>query len=203
MGNDRFKPYHIALAIILVLVVLCGGAVFVINTGSNAVDKIREIMPGAMVVKDGHVVAGPTEEILELATASKVIDVTYDFKANFLGLERSITLRGQFMAKAGIEVDGKFKFLVSKDGKTVRVQHSPAQILSCEMLHYDVVKESQWWLNQLSTEDREAALQAFLKLARKHAEESTLPVDATNGLSRRLEPLRMIDDVSVIMEPLP
>jgi len=166
-------------------------------------EKLGRLFPGMQVKKTAPTTFGVTSEQVELVTGTKDLDQTYEFSWSVAGLVRHIKLRGQFTAKAGFVIDEKFKFIVSEDGKSVRVQHPRAQILSCEMTNYEVIREGDWWLNRLSARDREIAMQMFLKLARKDVEESSLLVEATNGLSKRLEPLRQTEQITVIMEPLP
>ncbi len=150
-------------------------------------DVIRALQIEPRVRIGSEVVYEQTKGILELATAQRTFAQTYYWEQSWLGSTKKLELRGTFIAKAGYDMTKPFVVDITPDGRTVRARVPPAKILSVELVREVTLQDENGIWNELKPEDREAANNSLLQLARTNVDKSNLRDQADVELMRRLQ----------------
>jgi hypothetical protein len=113
-------------------------------------------------------------EISEHAFAEKRFTYFYERESDFAYSKKKINLEGTFVAKAGYKMNGTpndptnfFEINISEDGKRVTAKLPFPEILSVEMIDFEIVTDEDGYWNKISKEDRESAVNALKSGARK------------------------------------
>ncbi|MES2736879.1 MAG: DUF4230 domain-containing protein [Verrucomicrobiota bacterium] len=152
-----------------------------------------------------NTVFGPSTELTEIVTASKIFEHTFTYEVTWAGSTKRLELKGDFTAKAGFAVDESFSIDISPDGKSVTLRHQQPKLISCDLTKIHVVKDENGWWNKIDPTEREKAQNILLEQARGKAAGSDLMTAATQNLLQRLAPLQTQQSLTVSDEsrPLP
>ncbi|MGD7654004.1 MAG: DUF4230 domain-containing protein [Verrucomicrobiales bacterium] len=180
-------------------------------SGTKAgVQRSLEQVLGAVTNTDTRIVEGRAEmveesEVSELAlmkmrlSATRTIEKTERFSGIPLGTKRLI-VRGYY------DVNGGYRL---KDGVSLRVERGVpvasfprAEVLSVELVDFDVLSEDEGWLNKIQPEDRAQILRELRAQMKQEARESGLLDSVEARLQTRLRDLLGVDSVR-IEHPLP
>lgn len=132
-------------------------------------------------VKENHstyVIHDIAKQIMEHATAEKTIRVKHVYKTTWLNSTKAITLYGNFKVKAGYDIND----FTMKNGK---ITTKEPQLLSCEMLYFELHENSGVW-NRITTGDRQAAINALYEQARENAMNDIFIETAEKGAQKIL-----------------
>ncbi len=122
--------------------------------------------------------------ILELATVSQKFQHQYEWNNTWLKSTKKITITGTFEAKAGFDLNKKFKIEILEDKAFVTLPNP--QLLSLESLNDVTFKDEQGLWNWVNGKDRSAAINAFTGDARKYAMQADFVQDAQNSVETKL-----------------
>jgi hypothetical protein len=172
----------------------------------TSIERSLQQVLGAITNTDTRIVEGRAEiiataEIAELSllemrmSATRTIEKSEEFSGIIpLGTKRLI-VRGHYTVKGGYRL---------KDGVSLRMENGKPvarfpkpEILSVELLDYDVLSEDSGWLNRIQPADRAQILRELRDQMRQEAEKSGLLDTVERSLRTRLRDLLGAEAVSV------
>ena len=175
-----------------------------VGTKSSIERGLNEVL-GAITNQDTRIIEGRAEiietaEISELSllemrmSATRTIEKTESFSGLPLGTKRLI-VRGHYTVKGGYRL---------KDGVSLRIENGKPvarfpkpEILSVELIDFDVLSEDSGWLNKIQPADRAQILRELRNQMRDEAQKSGL-LDTVDGTLRtRLRDLLGVESVTV------
>jgi len=199
----------IALAILggLYFVVVSPLERMVAGTKRSVERGLKEVL-GAITNQDTRIVEGRAEiietaEINELGlldmrmSATRTIEKSEAFSGLPLGTKRLI-VRGHYQVKGGYRLQNGISLRI-ENGQPVANFPKP-EILSVELVDYDVLSEDSGWLNRVQPEDRAQILRELREQMRAEAEKSGMLGTVEATLRTRLRDLLGVERVTV--EPL-
>ncbi len=171
----------------------------------NSIERSLKEVLGAITNQDTRVVEGRAEivgtaEISELSllemrmNATRTIEKSESFSGLPLGTKKLI-VRGHYQVKGGYRLKDGVS-LAMRDGKPVARFPKP-QILSVELIDFDVLSEDSGWLNKIQPADRAQILRELREQMRSEAEKSGMLDTVEATLSTRLRDLLGAEQVSV------
>ncbi len=198
----------------LTLVAVIAGAYFLgvrpieraLSETKNGIERSLQQVLGAITNTDTRIVEGRAEiietaEIAELAllemrmSATRTIEKSEEFSGIIpLGTKRLI-VRGHYTVKGGYRLKDGVS-LRMKNGKPVARFPKP-EILSVELLDFDVLSEDSGWLNKIQPADRAQILRELRDQMRQEAEKSGLLDTVESSLRTRLRDLLSAESVTV------
>lgn len=171
---------------------------------AKEIDDVIHIRP--TFVSGGNTIIEASNSIAEFSTVEKPFEHTYCYESTWLGSTKRIKVKGQFIAKAGYDLNKPFTIDVSEDMQKLRAQLPPSQINSVEQLDIEIVQEESGWWNTVSTEDRQSALKALLRDAKRDVRQSTILADADRAFREQFEKIvrkNIPASSQLAFEPLP
>lgn len=172
----------------------------------NSIERSLQQVLGAITNTDTHIVEGRAEiiataEIAELSllemrmNATRTIEKSEEFSGIIpLGTKRLI-VRGHYTVKGGYRL---------KDGVSLRMENGKPvarfpkpEILSVELLDFDVLSEDSGWLNKIQPADRAQILRELRNQMREEAEKGGLLDTVESSLRTRLRDLLGAESVAV------
>lgn len=167
----------------------------------RSLDKVLN----AVTNTDTHIVEGRAEiiettEISELSllemrmSATRTIQRSESFAVLPLGTKKLI-VRGHYQVKGGYRL--KPGISLRLDGGRPVAKFPKPEILSVELVDFDVLSEESGWLNKVQPADRAQILRELREQMRKEAEKSGMLETVESTLRTRLRDLLGVDSVSV------
>ena len=120
----------------------------------------------------------------ELAILERQMKVKREFLHTWAGSSKRIKLSGTFLVKAGFDLRQDVAVDVRPDEILIRLPH--AQIVGIEEKHVDVLSLENGLWNRISGADLQNELAQLPEMARRQAEEISLPGEAEQELQRQL-----------------
>ena len=120
----------------------------------------------------------------ELALLTRQLKVKREFLHTWAGSSKRIKLSGTFLVKAGFDLRQDVAVDVRPDEILIRLPH--AQIVGIEEKHVDVLSLENGLWNRISGADLQNELAQLPEMARRQAEEVSLPAEAEQELQRQL-----------------
>jgi len=162
------------------------------------IDRAMQFTPQISVRNE--IVLNKQANILELATKSQTFRHEFEWRHTWLGSEKIIRIKGNFVAKAGYDLN---QFMsINMEPRLVTVTVPEPKILSVEAMDYQIEGESGWW-NSISDADRSMALKEFTADARKALEGSGLVDSAQTSFEDSLNKIfsHRLGNIRVIYKP--
>ena len=198
---------------LVTVVAIIGGAWFLAvrpieralsSTRASVERGLKEVL-AAITNTDTRVVEGRAEivetaEIAELSllemrmSATRTIEKTESFSGLPLGTKKLI-VRGHYTVKGGYRL---------RDGVSLRMENGrpvarfpKPEVLSVELIDFDVLSEDSGWLNKIQPADRAQILRELRNQMREEAEHSGLLDTVESSLRTRLRDLLGAQSVTV------
>lgn len=151
-------------------------------------EDIRKAFQFTPEVKvNNTIVLNQQMSVLELAVLSQQFEHRYVWENSWLGSTKKISITGSFRARAGFDL--REKFSITLRGNTAYVSLPPPRTLSVESLGDITYRDEQGIWNWVRTEDRTRATNAFIKDARRYADEAAFVQDAQRQMELQLKEL--------------
>jgi hypothetical protein len=214
------------VALTLVVLILAGAAVFVfwrleswpartIGHGTEDLERLGNDLRSAFIdiahlqpritVNNRTIVDEAASPTAELAILTKQLKVKREFLHTWAGSSKRIKLSGTFLVKAGFDLRQDVAVDVRPDEILIRLPH--AQIVGIEETHVDVLSLENGLWNRISGADLQNELAQLPEMARRQAEEVSLPAEAEQELQRQLskrlrarQPVKLIFANSPLIE---
>lgn len=193
----------------LTLAAILGGAWFLVvrpmERAFSGIERGLQQVLGAITNTDTRIVEGRAEitgtaEISELSllemrmSATRTIEKSESVYNLPLGTKKLI-VRGHYTVKGGYRL---------KDGVSLRMENGrpvarfpKPEVLSVELIDFDVLSEDSGWLNKIQPADRAQILRELRNQMREEAEKSGLLDTVESSLRTRLRDLLGADNVTV------
>lgn len=139
------------------------------------------------IIVSNTIVLNQQSTILELAVLSQNFEHRYTWTNTWLGSTKQVFITGNFVAKAGFDLNEKFSVRLAND--TAYVLISQPKILSVESQGDIIYRDEQGIWNWVSPDDRTKATNAFISDARKYAEHAAFVQDAKSKTEAQLKTL--------------
>lgn len=139
------------------------------------------------IIVNNTIVLNQQSTILELAVLSQNFEHRYTWTNTWLGSTKQVFITGNFVAKAGFDLNEKFSIRLEND--TAYVLVSEPKILSVESQGDIVYRDEQGIWNWVSPDDRTKATNAFIADARNYAEQAAFVQDAKSKTEVQLKTL--------------
>lgn len=133
------------------------------------------------------IVLNQQSDVFELAVAQQNFEHRYEWQHSWLGSTKRIFISGTFTAKIGFNLQEKFSITL-RDDKAYVVVPAPSA-LSVELLGNVTYRDEQGIWNWVDMDDRTRATNAFIRDARRYANNASFVADAKARLERQLRPL--------------
>lgn len=175
-------------------------------SGTKAsIERSLEKVLGAITNTDTRIVEGRAEivettEIAELSllemrmSATRTIERSENFTVLPLGTKKLI-VRGHYQVKGGYRL--KPGVSLRMDGGRPVANFPKPEILSVELVDFDVLSEESGWLNKVQPADRAQILRELREQMREEAQRSGMLETVESTLRTRLRDLMGVDSVSV------
>ena len=202
--ETRSELWRTARLVIIAMAVVGGLYVLVVSpvermmagTKRSVERGLKEVL-GAITNRDTRIVEGRAEiietaEINELGllemrmSATRTIEKSEEFSGLPLGTKKLI-VRGHYQVKGGYRLRNGIS-LRMENGQPVANFPKP-EILSVELVDYDVLSEDSGWLNRVQPEDRAQILRELREQMRAEAEKSGMLDTVEATLRTRLRDL--------------
>jgi len=175
------------------------------KTGKTLTQSLDKVL-GAITNANTRVVEGRAEieqssEITELSLQEMRMSATRSFEKEDYMMKyfplgtKKVILRGHYRVKAGYKL---------KPGVSLRVENGqpvanfpPAEILSVELVDFEVLNEENGWLNKVTPVDRAAVLRELTDQMRMEAQKSGILETVDSTLRTRLRDLLGVDSVKI------
>ena len=125
---------------------------------------------------ENTVVLNHQTSILELAVLTQNFRHQYDYTNTWMGSTKKINISGSFKANVGFDLNQKFQITI-QDKKAIVSLPEP-QLLSVESGGDITYRDENGLWNWVSTDDRTAATNAFIKDAKAYAAQADFIKDA-------------------------
>ncbi len=163
-------------------------------------EVLEAITQSSTRVVEGRAEIVETTEISELAlmemrmSATRTIEKSDSYAFLPLGTKKLI-VRGYYRVKGGYRLKDGIS-LAMENGKPVARFPKP-EILSVELIDFDVLSEDSGWMNKVQPADRAQILRELRQQMRTEAEQSGMLDTVDSALRTRLRDLLGNEDVSV------
>jgi hypothetical protein len=102
----------------------------------------------------------------ELTTVTRETTASYEYRNQWLGSEKFITIKGSFRIKAGFDLSQSCALDVQPKPLKIMAQFPPPKILSVELLSHEIEKSENGYWNKLKPEDQKQALEQLIRTAK-------------------------------------
>lgn len=221
-GSDRFAAMEDRVQIwrtirrLITAIAVIGGLYFLVvmpveralRSTKASVERGLEQVLGAVTQRETRIVEGRAEvtgssEITELSllemkmNATRTIEKSENLSVLPLGTKK-LVVRGTFRVKGGYRLDEGVSLRVERGNVIARFP--PPEVLSVELLDFDVLTEESGWLNKVQPEDRAQILRELHDQMRREAMESGLLDVVDASLRTRLRDLLGTEEIEVERE---
>ncbi len=176
-------------------------AIGIAKAVADDVSKTLQFQP--TVVVNNRTVIQQDAAVAKLVTIERPLTETHSYEHRWLGSTKRIDVEGDFVLRAGFDLSKPFVIRVDPDSGNVIAELPPAEVLSVELTDLRILRDDDGWINQLTAEDREAAIDTLRDRATLHAMESDLLEEARLSVERRLQTILASEGREVSFDPEP
>jgi Protein of unknown function (DUF4230) len=199
--SGRFS-WPAALTLVVLIVIAAGVFIFwrleswparTIGQGTEDLERLGNDLRSAFIdiahlqpriTVNNRTIVDEATPTAELALLTRQLKVKREFLHTWAGSSKRIKLSGTFLVKAGFDLRQDVAVDVRPDEILIRLPH--AQIVDIEEEHVDVLSLENGLWNRISGADLQNELAQLPQMARRQAEEVSLPAEAEQELQRQL-----------------
>lgn len=203
------RPVFSATSVLIVFAGICAllavGMIsaipwFLAKKGADLTDHVirafGKVLTPVVTVK-GDTVVLEKSSIAELAVVQRKTQVIMKYEGEWLGSTKVLVVRGDFIVKAGFDLNQSFRFNIQQPSQEVTVELPKPKILSVAFQNYEVLFSSDGIINKLHTEDQAKVIQQMMIKANANAEQSDIKKEAMQQVEQRLRDL-LVDSASKV-----
>lgn len=150
---------------------------------TEAVKRVLKLTPSVTITRESAIIE--QRLIHELAVIKNKVVASVDFSNKWLWSRKEISLRGTYIAKAGFDMDKKFRIVADSISGIVTIYLPAPEVLSVENISFKVRNAKSGWGNWINKDDYELSVGNLNQTAREDAENSSLKKDALREIMRR------------------
>lgn len=135
-------------------------------------DALKELLAptGEITVTTTDVSGRP---VVMYSLYEKRMAVEYTYRTKWLGSEKSLTIRDEFVCRYGVDASLNGVQASWDSPGVLRLDEVQTSLISCEPVGVQKMRDENGWWNKLQTEERAKAQNEFLKHARRQATQDT------------------------------
>src|SRR6266513_928037 len=202
MSNSGKISWPAALTLVVLILVAAGVLIFwrletwpsrTIGQGAEDLERLGKDLRSAFIdiahlqpriTVNNRTVVDQATPTAELAILERQLKVKREFLHTWAGSSKRIKLSGTFIAKAGFNLRQDVAVDVRPDEIVIQLPH--AEIVGIEEKHVDVLSLENGLWNKITGADLQNELAQLPEMARRQAEEISLPGEAEQELQRQL-----------------
>lgn len=150
---------------------------------TEAAKRVLKLTPSITITRESAIIEQTL--IHELAVIKNKIIASVDFSNKWLWSRKEISLRGTYIAKAGFDMDKKFRIIADSRSGIVTIFLPAPEVLSVENISFKVRNAESGWCNRIKKDDYEITIGNLNQTAREDAENSSLKKDALQEIMSR------------------
>jgi len=199
--SGRFS-WAAALTLVVLIVIAAGVFIFwrleswparTIGQGTEDLERLGNDLRSAFIdiahlqpriTVNNRTIVDEATPTAELALLTRQLKVKREFLHTWAGSSKRIKLSGTFLVKAGFDLRQDVAVDVRPDEILIRLPH--AQIVDIEEKHVDLLSLENGLWNRISGADLQNELAQLPQMARRQAEEVSLPAETEQELQRQL-----------------
>lgn len=158
-----------------------------LGRASDAFGRVFSLAPQTTIKGDTVVIE--KSSIAELAVVARKTETVIVWKNTAVRSTKTLIVRGDFVAKAGFDLNQAFQMQIDKKSGDVTVDFPKAKVLSVEMKHHEIIFSDDGVINWLNAQDHEQAMKAMEAKAREDAEKSDLTEEVIQQVNTRVRDL--------------
>lgn len=148
------------------------------------------------------IVFAQTSPTLELVTATRDALAQHRLSETWMHSTKEFEIEARFTARAGFALRDPFVINVPLGSKKIEISLPRAKILAMDMADFRILRDEDGLWNKLTGKDRERAIRALQRTARKDFENTDLLGAATAEAQRRVsEIVRNVGAEAVFLLP--
>lgn len=148
------------------------------------------------------IVFAQTSPTLELVTATRDALAQHRLSETWMHSTKEFEIEARFTARAGFALRDPFVVNVPLGSKKIEISLPRAKILAMDMADFRILRDEDGLWNKLTGKDRERAIRALQRTARKDFENTDLLGAATAEAQRRVsEIVRSVGAEAVFLLP--
>lgn len=124
--------------------------------------------------------------IVEIALIARKMRVVIKQETTWLQSTKTLVISGEFIVKAGFDLQKSFEMNLQKEPLALRISLPEPEILSVELVRYEVVHSSDGVWNKLQPKDQQESIRLLLAQAQKDAADLDLLQECKTQVERRL-----------------
>jgi hypothetical protein len=158
-----------------------------LDRAGNAFTRVFNLAPETTIKGDSVVLE--KSSIAELAVVARKASTVVKYETTWLGSTKILIVRGDFIVKAGFDLNQAFRMQIDRTTRNVTVDFPNPKVLSVELKHHEIMFSSPGIINRLNPEDHEAVMRVIYSKAREDAEKSDLTEEAIQQVNTRIHDL--------------
>jgi len=162
-----------------------GGAL--LGRAQSAFEAVFHMAPRT-IIQSGSVILEKTS-ISELAVTQRKMRTVVNYKQAWLGSTKILIVQGDFVVKAGFDLNQHLRFSVNETNKEVVVELGAPKILSMDFKGHQVLYSGDGLMNKLTPADSEKVVKQMMDETRREAELSDLKQEAKQQVEQRIKDL--------------
>ena len=127
--------------------------------------------------------------IAELAVTQRKMRTVVTYKQAWLGSTKVLVVQGDFVVKAGFDLQQSFRFTSNPATREVVVDLARPKIISTDFAGTEVLFSSDGILNKLNPEDSNAVVKQMLAETKLQAQQSDMLAEACQQVEQRIKDL--------------
>jgi hypothetical protein len=144
------------------------------------------------------IVLNQQASVFEVAVLEQSFEHRYVWENSWLGSTKKIFISGTFNAKVGFDLQKRVSINLKDDVAYVTL--APPRTLSVESLGNTTYRDEQGIWNWVNVDDRTRATNAFIRDARRYADQAKFREDAKHEMETRLRELLKPYAANVVIE---
>lgn len=182
------------LCAIIAVTAIFGVPWFIALTGSNLLQRTEKAFGSVLQLAPVTTIKGDSvvlekSAVAELAVCQRKTQVVMKYETQWLNSTKVLVVRGDFIAKAGFDLNQEFRFTVMQPEREVVVELPRPKLLSVALQNYEILFSSDGVINKFQPQDQERVVNELLVKARADAEKSDLMDEARQQVEQRLRDL--------------
>ena len=125
--------------------------------------------------------------ISEITVTQRKMRTVVTYRQAWLGSTKVLVVQGDFLVKAGFDLNNAFRFTTNETTRDVTVDLARPKILSTDFITTEVLYSSDGIINKLSPQDSAAVVRQMLAETRLQAQQSDMLAEASQQIEQRIK----------------
>jgi hypothetical protein len=155
------------------------------NAVSGVFQAVFHVTPKTTIQSGATVIEKAA--ISELAVTQRKMRTVVTYKQAWLGSTKVLVVQGDFLVKAGFDLNHSFRFTTNEATRDVIVDLSRPKILSTDFIATEVLYSSDGIINKLNPHDSTEVVRQMLSETKLQAQQSDMLAEASQQVEQRIK----------------